>query len=144
MVDQADFLSRHNEIRGRTDALNIECMTGWSATLAAAAAAQAARCNLIAPANDERGYSFHKSSAKLTPTQILQEHWNVYVNAYNYIQGTCDTALATNEQCNSALQVMLWFEGGDFGCAREKCSDSFYTPCLYKSEVSSIINKESY
>ncbi|CDW51997.1 CAP domain containing protein [Trichuris trichiura] len=133
MMDQADFLSKHNDIRGRTEAQNIECMTGWSDALAAAAATQAARCNLTAPANDERGYSFHSSTTQLTVTEVLEAHWRVYSTAYNYMQGTCDTALATNEECVNALQ-MLWFEGGEFGCAREKCPNSYMTACAYQAK----------
>ncbi|KFD57674.1 hypothetical protein M513_01344 [Trichuris suis] len=73
----------------------------------------------------------HSSNAQLTPTNVLEEVWVVYANAYDYLTNTCNLTFTTT--CNHTLQF-LWFEGGQIGCARSECAANttqYLTVCAY-------------
>uniref|UniRef100_A0A5S6QGN0 SCP domain-containing protein n=1 Tax=Trichuris muris TaxID=70415 RepID=A0A5S6QGN0_TRIMR len=135
-LEQAEFLTEHNKIRARTGSQNMECFTEWSTSLATAAAAQAARCNLTAPTNDANGYFFHSSSDRLTPAEILEQIWTTHTIAYEYLQNNCDNNLATDNECANVRQV-LWYEGGEIGCAKHQCAtpSAIITVCAYTARA---------
>uniref|UniRef100_A0A5S6QGH1 SCP domain-containing protein n=1 Tax=Trichuris muris TaxID=70415 RepID=A0A5S6QGH1_TRIMR len=135
-LEQAEFLTQHNTIRARPGSQNMECITEWSTSLATAAAAQAARCNLTAPTNDANGYFYHSSSDRLTPAEILEQIWTTHTIAYDYLQNSCNNNLATDNECANVRQ-MLWYEGGEIGCAKHQCAtpSAIITVCAYPARA---------
>uniref|UniRef100_A0A5S6QGF5 SCP domain-containing protein n=1 Tax=Trichuris muris TaxID=70415 RepID=A0A5S6QGF5_TRIMR len=134
-LDQATYLVEHNSYRKRPISQNMECVTGWSEDLAKSASQVAETCKTETPTNGTLGYMIHSSTRELTPSQVLQEVWTVYANAYNYLTNNCDLTLTNT--CNNTLQL-LWFEGGEIGCARSECTTTptqYLTVCAYPNRA---------
>ncbi|KFD72242.1 hypothetical protein M514_01344 [Trichuris suis] len=130
-LDKASYLTEHNSFRRKPESQNMECETGWSDDLANSASAIAETCKTETPTADTLGYMIHSSNAQLTPTNVLEEVWVVYANAYDYLTNTCNLTFTTT--CNHTLQF-LWFEGGQIGCARSECAANttqYLTVCAY-------------